>query len=329
MICVRCSSEIAPGLLVCPTCQSLVHADDLKALANQAEGETASGNITKALEHWRRALELLPAGSVQHSAITQKINQLVQRLDATEVSPSATQKPKWANAAGALGVVGLLAWKFKFLVVFLLTKAKLLLVGLTSMLLSFGVYWTAWGWQFAAGLVLSIYVHEMGHVYRLSRYGIKASIPMFIPGLGAVIRQKQYPASPHEDARVGLAGPIWGLGAGFAAYLIHLATQNELFAAIAKFGAWINLFNLLPVWQLDGGRGFRALTKSHRIIIAAIIVGMWFYTSEGLLILLFIAAAFRVFQKDAPTDPDNLVLIEFASLIITLSMLAKIAVHAP
>jgi len=74
------------------------------------------------------------------------------------------------------------------LVLAALGKGKLLLLGLTksttlfTMLLSMGVYWTAWGWRFALGLVLSIYVHEMGHVAALQRYGIKATAPMFIPG---------------------------------------------------------------------------------------------------------------------------------------------------
>src|SRR5207302_3963478 len=95
---------------------------------------------------------------------------------------------------------------------FLLTKGKLLLLGLTkattffSMLLSLGVYWAAWGWKFALGLVLSIYIHEMGHVFALRRLGFKASAPMFIPGLGALIRLRQHPANPREDAEIGLAG---------------------------------------------------------------------------------------------------------------------------
>ena len=69
------------------------------------------------------------------------------------------------------------------------------------MLLSLGVYWTAFGWKFALGLVLSIYVHEMGHVAMLRRYGIKSTAPMFIPGLGAMVRMKQYPHSQDQKAR--------------------------------------------------------------------------------------------------------------------------------
>ena len=86
---------------------------------------------------------------------------------------------------------------------------------------------------------------------------------MFIPGLGAIVRLKQYPADPREDARVGLAGPISGLGAAIASYLLFLVTGWEGWAAIAKAGAVLNLFNLMPLGPLDGGRAFRSSTRPH------------------------------------------------------------------
>ena len=130
-------------------------------------------------------------------------------------------KAGWSarTTTGVLGTLALAAWKFKFLAFVVLGKAKLLLLGLTkastflSMFAMVGVYWTRFGFWFALGLVLSIYVHEMGHVAALARYGVPASAPLFIPGLGAVIRLKQDFTDPRQDARVGLAGPIWGLGA--------------------------------------------------------------------------------------------------------------------
>src|SRR5205807_8136402 len=179
--------------------------------------------------------------------------------------------------------------------VLILTKSKFLLLGLTkastflSMLLSAGVYFTMWGWQFAVGLVVSIYIHEMGHVQALNRYGIKATPPMFIPGFGALIRLRQYPTDAREDARVGLAGPIWGLGAALAALGVYLVTRAPIWAAIAHLGAFINLFNLVPVWQLDGARGFHALSRHQRWIAAAVIAAMWAATGEGLLVLLLLA----------------------------------------
>ena len=332
MTCVQCGAELAPNLLACPTCHALVHADELKKLAAEAEAETRAGALSEALAKWRRALELLPPHSSQYAVIRKKIEQLVRQVDVAPQPAKAHPKPKWAGAGGALAVVGLLLWKFKFVLVFILTKAKLLLLGLTkastffSMLLSVGVYWSLWGWKFAVGLVLSIYVHEMGHVWMLRRYGIRATAPMFIPGLGAFIRLKQYPASPHEDARVGLAGPIWGLGAAVASYLIHLATGAQIFAAIAQFGAWINLFNLLPLFQLDGSHAFRALSKSERAAITVLMIVMWISTHEGLLLILGVVAAFRIFQKDAPTQRDTSILLQFAFLITALSFLSRIPV---
>jgi Zn-dependent protease len=331
--CVQCGAALAPNLLVCPACHALVHAAELKTLAAKADEETARGEWSKALAEWRRALELLPPNSAQHAAILARINELVRRVD-TNQAPHKP-KPKWAVSGGALGVIALLLWKFKFALVFILTKAKLLLLGLTkastffSMLLSLGLYWALWGWKFGLGLVLSIYVHEMGHIFQLTRYGIKATAPMFIPGFGARIRQLQYPASPHEDARVGLAGPIWGLGAALFSYALHLATGLEIFAAIAQVGAWINLFNLLPVWQLDGNHAFKALTKMERGGIAALLGIEWFVTGEGLLIILALVAGFRAFQKDAAATRNLSIFLEMAFLIITLSILTEISVQIP
>jgi Zn-dependent protease len=228
--------------------------------------------------------------------------------------------------------VGLLLWKLKFLVLAALGKGKLLLLGLTksttllTMLLSMGVYWTAWGWRFALGLVLSIYVHEMGHVAALQRYGIKATPPMFIPGFGAMVRLNQYPANPAEDARVGLAGPLWGLGAAVVCYGVFLATASPFWAAIARAGAWINLFNLLPIWQLDGGRGFSALSSGQRFVLVAAIAAAWFGTGEGLLVLLGMVGLVRAFGSQGAREPDQGVLAQFLVLVLALSALATIPV---
>src|SRR5207253_3148688 len=112
----------------------------------------------------------------------------------------------------------------------LLSKVKFLLLGLTkastiiSMFAFFGLYWSTFGWPLALGLVVSIYIHEMGHVAMLRRLGIASSAPMFIPGVGALVMLKQHVDDPRTDARIGLAGPVWGLGAGLAALGVHAAT---------------------------------------------------------------------------------------------------------
>jgi Zn-dependent protease len=320
-------------LLSCPVCGRLVHGEELRRLAATAGAASEAGDPRAALAAWRRALELLPPASRQAAAVAEKVETLSRRVDAGGGgSAEEKERPSWARGAGALGGLGLLLWKFKFALGFVLTKGKLLLLGLTkagtlfSMLLSAGLYWTLWGWQFAFGLVLSIYVHEMGHVAALHRFGIRATAPMFIPGLGAVVRLKQYPASPREDARVGLAGPIWGLGAVLAAWGLHLATGWESLAAIARFSAWINLFNLLPVWQLDGGRGFRALSRPGRWLVVAALGVMWFVTEEGLLALLLLAGGLRALTGAAPAASDRTSLWQFVALVVALSWASTLPV---
>src|SRR6202140_3907391 len=126
--------------------------------------------------------------------------------------PAAQPTGEGKKKRGLIGTIGALLLKFKTLGLVILTKGKLVLLGLTklntllSMLVSIGFYWALYGWKFGLGFVLSIYVHEMGHVMALARYGIPASPPMLIPGFGAFVRLKAYPALPGEDARVGLAG---------------------------------------------------------------------------------------------------------------------------
>ena len=329
--CPQCGTELAPALLACPACQRLVHADALTRLA--ADANRAAADPGAALAAWREALDLLPAGSRQHRAVADHIAALSRAVDAAGgAATPAPPKPAWAARGGALGAIGLLLWKFKFVLGVVLTKGKLLLLGLTkagtlfSMILSLGVYWAAWGWKFAAGLIATMYVHEMGHVAALQRLGIKAGAPMFVPGLGAFVRLKQYPADPRENARVGLAGPIWGLGATLACYAVFLATGWAAWAAIARVSAWLNLFNLLPVWQLDGGRGFHALSRVQRWIAAGVIGAMLLLTSEGLLVLLLIAAVAQAWLGHAAADGDRRALLEYVVLVIALAALATIVV---
>ena len=129
------------------------------------------------------------------------------------------------------------------------------------MLVSIAAYALIWGWPFAVGFVLLLLLHEMGHVIQLRREGIKASAPMFIPFLGAVISAKSMGDNAAAEARVGLAGP----GARKPRALVPLipsgyATGSDFWRALAYIGFFLNLFNLLPVLPLDGGRAMAALS---------------------------------------------------------------------
>src|SRR5689334_22358418 len=160
VICPQCGAELSPALLACPRCRRLVHGQRLAQLANEAKAATDAGDLVGASQKWRETLDLLPRDSKQHATITTKVSDLTRRIDATGAKPigasttAGDPKSKF-NLRKALSAGGLVAG-----LTFLLTKGKLLLLGLTkastffTMLLSLGVYWAAFGWKFALGLVL-------------------------------------------------------------------------------------------------------------------------------------------------------------------------------
>lgn len=332
--CEGCGAELAPALLACPSCRRLVHSGRLTGLAREARAAVERGELSSGVAHWRDALELLPAESAQHAQVRERIAALSARIEREggAAAPEATSRRRLGGSLGAVAAVALLLWKSKTLALLALGKAKLLLFGLTkastllSMLASLGLYWAAWGWKFAVGLVASIYVHEIGHVAALRRYGIPASAPMFVPGLGAYIRASQYPATPREDARVGLAGPLWGLLAAAACYGAHLGTGWASLAAIARVGAWINLFNLLPVATLDGGRGFASQTRAQRWLLAVGLLALWGTAHEGLLLLLALAAVGRALVGKPARAPDWGAFALYAALAALLSFATSIPV---
>jgi len=335
--CPACGCEAGSRQLVCPRCSGLLQAPKLKELAAAAEQAERDDRWGAAAQDWRQAIALLPVSSKQHEQVAARLERARAKAP-SEASTSARDKGV-ANSGipkllGGLGAAGLLLWKFKFVFAFVATKAKFLLLGLSkggtllSMMASLTLYWSIWGWQFAAGLIGSIYVHEMGHVAALARLGIKASAPMFIPGLGAVVRMHEYPASPREDAQVGLAGPVWGLGAALVCWAAYVATGNAMLGAIAKFGAWINIFNLLPVWQLDGARGFHSLTRQQRWMALGVIVATLLWSGEGLLVLVALAAAFQAWRGGA-NKPDWRAWVTYSALILSLSWLATLEIPIP
>ena len=104
-----------------------------------------------------------------------------------------------------------------------------------------------------------IFVHEMGHVLQLRREGIKASAPMFIPFMGAVITSRSLGDNALAEARVGLAGPVLGTVGAAICLVIGEAANSDFFRALAYIGFFLNLFNLLPIVPLDGGRAMAAM----------------------------------------------------------------------
>lgn len=191
------------------------------------------------------------------------------------------------GTAGASGRRGLFARLLAPLapVLFLLSKLKFLLlfakfskVGLTAatMLISVVAYASLWGltWAAAFGFVILLFVHEMGHWVMMRVKGVPASAPIFIPFLGAVISMRSMPRSVKDEAEIGIAGPLAGTAAALVCVGLGALYGGHLWPLLGAIGLFLNLFNLLPVSPLDGGR-----------IVAAISRWLWIAGLVGLVAL--------------------------------------------
>lgn len=178
----------------------------------------------------------------------------------------------------------------------ILVKIKSLTL-LGSMAVSIAAYASLWGWKYAVGFVLLILVHEVGHVIVLRARGIKAGWPVFLPFLGAFVSMQSTPRSVYEEAESALAGPVFGTAGALAlGYYAHVQ-HSDLLMSLAFTGLFLNLFNLLPVLPLDGGRVAGAL---HPVIWfgGLLVLLVWeIYRPSGIIIVILVLGGFELYRR--------------------------------
>lgn len=226
------------------------------------------------------------------------------RSDLEERSTPAAYEPVRPRSAtwslvkrflAPLAAIGILLAKFKGLL-FLLLKVKFLGTALT-MILSVGAYALLFPVWFAVGFVVLIWIHEMGHVLQLKREGIEASAPMFVPFLGAFVAMKQMPDDALAEARVGLAGPVLGTLGALGALGIHAATESPLFLGLAYVGFFLNLFNLLPMLPLDGGRAVGALSPVFWLVGIVGTAALLFVMPNPIIIFIALLGGMELWRR--------------------------------
>lgn len=200
-------------------------------------------------------------------------------------------KKLWVPLAG----LGYLLFKFKA-ALFAIFKLKVFATS-GSMLVSIAAYSWIWGWRFAVGFVLLLLVHELGHVLELRRQGIPATAPLFIPFLGAVVGMKQMPHDVWREARVALAGPILGSLGAAGVWAAGEALDSDLLVALAFTGFFLNLFNLVPVSPLDGGRAVAAIHPVLWALGLALLLGLTLLWPNPILILVLVLGGLDVWRR--------------------------------
>ena len=174
-----------------------------------------------------------------------------------------------------------------------LLKGKFLL----SMLVSAALYVLLGGWWIGIGLIVLLFVHEMGHVLEAKRQGLPVSAPLFIPFLGAMILLKEMPQDAWNEAKVAIAGPIVGSAGAGAIWIAAEVTDSDHLRAVAFLGFFLNLFNLLPVVPLDGGRIVGALHPALWLVGFVGLLGLVVLRPNPILIIILIFSGMELWQR--------------------------------
>ncbi len=172
----------------------------------------------------------------------------------------------------------------------LLLKSKAAFTAL-SMLVSVFAYALLWGWPYAVGFVALIFIHEMGHYVAARQRGLAVGAPTFIPFVGAWIQLKDLPHNVETEAFVGIAGPVAGTAAALACFELARWQGSGLMLALAYSGFMLNLFNLLPISPLDGGRITAVISPRLWLLGAPLLIGLFLWNPSPMFLVIAVLAA--------------------------------------
>jgi len=241
-----------------------------------------------------------------------------QQTVVEQSDPSGKKKSKVGRATGGAGALAALLLKFKAIIIFLLGKLHFLLVGLKylkfakvfttmgSMLITVVIDAMRWGWGFAIGFVLLLFVHETGHMLAIRAKGLNAGAPVFIPFVGALITMREMPHDAKSEAEIGIAGPLLGTAGALICLWLGGPGKMQIFTRLAYVGFLINLFNLLPVLPLDGGRVMAAISPKVWLVGLVLTVAMFMWIHNPIFLLLVILSIGRMLHafKMKPEELD-------------------------
>ncbi len=220
---------------------------------------------------------------------------------ASQATPSGEVRETRKSSRRSFKVWGPLGVAFAFLlgkgkfVLALLKFAKL--HTLLSMLVAVWAYAMIWGLPFAVGFVLLIFVHEMGHLLVMRQQGIPAGAPVFIPFVGAVIAMKGWPRNAYVEALVGIGGPALGTAGAIVVLLFAFASDSMLLYALASTGFLINLFNMIPISPLDGGRIVGVISRWFWLVGYAVGIAVFLVTYSPILFLILLLGLFTLWGR--------------------------------
>lgn len=213
-------------------------------------------------------------------------------------APPKSKKGIWALLVAFLLLLG----KLKFVFIFL--KLGKLLTTFGSMLVMIVVYAQMYGWGYGVGFVLLIFIHEMGHYFVAKQLKLNVSAPLFIPFVGAFISMKEMPRDAVTEAKVALGGPILGSLGAVLCLLIGNEMGSDFFLALAYSGFMINIFNLIPIHPLDGGRIVSAISPKLWYVGIPVMAFAAIFFFNPIIIIFLILGIIQVYKQWKSPDEE-------------------------
>ncbi len=219
--------------------------------------------------------------------------------------------------AGLILFLGVVALKAKAFLLLFFEKIRLLFVnpfeGFGAMqyavaggsfVVTIAAYTTQAPLAVALGFVVITLIHEVGHAVAIRAKGLRAGFMVFIPFIGGAVTLKDQARSVYDDAVIGLAGPAAGTATSLICLQIYKWTDDPLWLLIAFLGFSLNLFNLVPIGMLDGGRISAAISKWMWVFGGGLIVYKIIDQPNPLIIVIAVLAAFQVYASLNREDTD-------------------------
>ena len=158
------------------------------------------------------------------------------------------------------------------------------------MLISMFAYSLLFGWRYAVGFVILIFIHELGHFIAARQRGLEVTAMAFIPFVGAWVQTKDQARDVATDAYIAFAGPVLGSAAALACYFASRMLDSDLLLALAYSGCMINLINLIPISPLDGGRITAIISPKVWFLGVPLLAALFFWRPSPMLILIGLLA---------------------------------------
>lgn len=241
-------------------------------------------------------------------------NQEKSNIDINTEKDKGNFAERLKSKKGILGLLGgilLILLKFKGIMFFVLGKLKFMFILLKlgkfastigSMLFMIVIYAQIYGWTFGAGFVILLLIHEMGHYITAKAIKLDVSLPIFIPFVGAAIRMKEEPKDAVIEAKLAIGGPLIGSLGALICLILGFLFKEDVFVALAYTGFMLNLFNLIPLHPLDGGRVVSAISPKLWLIGIPIGIIALFKAFNPIIILLLILGVIKVIEQYKSTD---------------------------